>query len=79
MEGIYPISAILDGVGLNMTLMSYNGKLDFGLVADREMVPDIWPLIDYLGEELETLEKLAATEPSTSACSAATSWGRRPR
>ena len=60
MEGIYPISAIVDGVGLNMTLMSYNGNLDFGLVADREMVPDIWALIDYLGEELETLEKLAA-------------------
>jgi len=55
MEGIYPISAIVDGVGLNMTLMSYNGNLDFGLVADREMVPDIWRLIDYLGEELETL------------------------
>jgi WS/DGAT/MGAT family acyltransferase len=61
MEGIYPISAIVDGVGLNMTLMSYNGNLDFGLVADREMVPDIWSLIDYLGEELEMLEKLAAT------------------
>jgi WS/DGAT/MGAT family acyltransferase len=61
MEGIYPISAIVDGVGLNMTLMSYNGNLDFGLVADREMVPDIWALIDYLGEELETLEKLAST------------------
>jgi len=62
MEGIYPISAIVDGVGLNMTLMSYNGNLDFGLVADRDMVPDIWSLIDYLGEELETLEKLATTE-----------------
>ena len=61
MEGIYPISTIVDGVGLNMTLMSYNGNLDFGLVADREMVPDIWSLIDYLGEELETLEKLATT------------------
>ena len=62
MEGIYPISAIVDGVGLNMTLMSYNGNLDFGLVADRDMVPDIWSLIDYLGEELEILEKLATTE-----------------
>ncbi len=59
MEGIYPISAITDGVGLNMTLMSYNGGLDFGLVADREMVPDIWSMIDALEEELETLKKLA--------------------
>ncbi len=59
MLGIYPLSTIVDGVGLNMTLMSYNGNLDFGLVADREMVPDVWSLIDYLGEELETFEKLA--------------------
>ena len=66
MEGIYPISAIVDGVGLNMTMMSYNGNLDFGLVADRDMVPDIWSLIDYLGEELETFEKLAAMDPASS-------------
>lgn len=62
MEGIYPISTIVDGVGLNMTMMSYNGNLDFGLVADREMVPDLWSLIGYLGEELETLEKLATKD-----------------
>lgn len=61
MQGIYPLSTIVDGVGLNMTLMSYNGSLDFGLVADREMVPDIWSLIDFLGEELELLEKLATS------------------
>jgi WS/DGAT/MGAT family acyltransferase len=64
MEGIYPLSPIVDGVGLNMTLMSYNGNLDFGLLADREMVPDIWALIDHLGEELETLEKLASARGS---------------
>ncbi len=61
MQGIYPLSTIVDGVGLNMTMMSYNGNLDFGLVADREMVPDIWSLMDYLGEELELLEKLATS------------------
>ena len=62
MEGIYPISAITDGVGLNMTLMSYNGSLDFGIVADREMVPDVWSLIDSLGEELELLMKVAQAQ-----------------
>jgi hypothetical protein len=25
LRGIYPLSAITDGVGLNMSLMSYNG------------------------------------------------------
>ena len=59
LRGIYPLSAITDGVGLNMTLMSYNGNLDFGLLACREMVPDIWRLIDALGDELATLVKVA--------------------
>lgn len=59
MLGCYPISAISDGVGLNMTVMSYNGNLDFGLVACREMVPDIWSLLEDLGEELRQLVKAA--------------------
>jgi WS/DGAT/MGAT family acyltransferase len=62
LRGIYPLSAIADGVGLNMTLMSYNGHLDFGFLAAREMVPDIWHMIDELGEELGVLVKAAADE-----------------
>jgi WS/DGAT/MGAT family acyltransferase len=65
MLGNYPLSAITDGVGLNMTLMSYNGKLDFGLVACREMVPDIWTLLDQLGESLDELKGLAAASSSS--------------
>ena len=63
LKGIYPLSAITDGVGLNMTLMSYNGNLDFGLLADWEMIPDIWNLILALTDELADLKK--ATEQLT--------------
>lgn len=59
LKGIYPLSAITDGVGLNMTLMSYNGNLDFGLLADWDMVPDIWNLIIALTDELNDLKKAA--------------------
>jgi WS/DGAT/MGAT family acyltransferase len=59
LQGIYPLSAIADGVGLNMTLMSYNGNLDFGILADRDHVPDVWNMITALGDELETLVKAA--------------------
>jgi diacylglycerol O-acyltransferase / wax synthase len=62
LRGIYPLSAISDGVGLNMTLMSYNGHLDFGFLACREMIPDIWRLIDELAEELNALVKVASDE-----------------
>jgi len=52
----YPISVILDGVGLNITVLSYMGKLDFGIVADREQVDDVWPLMTRLREGLDELD-----------------------
>ncbi|MFJ9781420.1 wax ester/triacylglycerol synthase family O-acyltransferase [Amycolatopsis sp. NPDC101161] len=57
----YPVSAITDASGgLNITVMSYDGKLDFGLVACRELIPDVWDLIDHLHDALAELTKLAA-------------------
>ena len=55
MESHYPISVITDAMGLNITVMSYCGHLDFGIVADREQMPDVWSLIGWLGEALEEL------------------------
>ena len=51
----YPVSVITDGMGLNITAMSYCGKLDFGIVADREQMPDVAELITWLGDELDAL------------------------
>ncbi len=59
--GVYPVSAITDLTGaLNITLFSYNGALDFGLIACRELVPDVWNLIGYLEDALAELVALAA-------------------
>jgi diacylglycerol O-acyltransferase len=52
----YPISVITDGMGLNITVMSYDGWLDFGIVADREQMPDAWKLMEWLGDALEELK-----------------------
>jgi diacylglycerol O-acyltransferase / wax synthase len=51
----YPVSVITDGMGLNITVMSYLGNLDFGIVADREQMPDLWNLIGWLREALDEL------------------------
>jgi WS/DGAT/MGAT family acyltransferase len=51
----YPVSVITDGMGLNITVMSYRGHMDFGIVADRDQMTDVWCLIDWLGEELDAL------------------------
>ena len=55
----YPVSVITDGMGLNITVMSYCGSLDFGIVADREQMPDVAELIGWLGDELEALREAA--------------------
>ncbi len=64
-QGIYPVSAVTDMTGgLNITLFSYNGNLDFGLIACREMVPDVWHLIGYLQDAMaEMLAVLPEGEP----------------
>ena len=51
----YPVSVITDGLGLNITVMSYCGHLDFGIVADREQMRDVWRLIEWLRDSLEEL------------------------
>ncbi|HEX8054489.1 MAG TPA: wax ester/triacylglycerol synthase family O-acyltransferase [Thermoleophilaceae bacterium] len=53
----YPVSVIMDGVGLNITVLSYNGRLDFGIVADREQIEDAWPLMRKLGESLDEIDE----------------------
>lgn len=51
----YPVSVITDGMGLNITVMSYCGSLDFGIVADREQMPDVADLMGWLDEALQEL------------------------
>jgi WS/DGAT/MGAT family acyltransferase len=51
----YPVSVITDGMGLNITVMSYLGSLDFGIVSDREQMPDVWKLVGWLREALDEL------------------------
>ncbi len=62
----YPVSVITDGMGLNITVMSYCGYLDFGIVADREQMRDVWKLIAWLRDSLQELMP-ADARPATPA------------
>jgi WS/DGAT/MGAT family acyltransferase len=53
----YPVSTIVDGQGINITVQSYCDTLDFGLVACRELVPDLEDLADLLVDEIAVLAK----------------------
>jgi WS/DGAT/MGAT family acyltransferase len=52
----HPVSVITDGMGLNISVMSYDGHMDFGIVADRDQMPDLWSMLDRLRESLEELK-----------------------
>ena len=56
----YPVSTLIDGQGLNMTVQSYCGHLDFGIVADRELVPDVWVFTELLQASLAELHDAVA-------------------
>ena len=56
LEGSYPVSIVLDGFALNITLNSYVDKLEFGLIACRRTLPHMQRLLDYLEAGLHELE-----------------------
>jgi diacylglycerol O-acyltransferase / wax synthase len=51
----YPLSAITDGQGLNITVFSYRDSIFFGLIACRELVPDLDSMARYVEEEFDVL------------------------
>jgi diacylglycerol O-acyltransferase len=58
-KAVYPIGPIYNGVGLNMTVMSYLDSLDFGINTCPELLPEPWRLTDGLHRALEDLKKVA--------------------
>ena len=58
----YPVSTVIDGQGLNITVQSYVDTLDFGLVSCRELVPDLWDLAALLVDELYELANAAGLD-----------------
>jgi hypothetical protein len=55
LQAQFPVSVVTDGVGLNMTVMSYRDHVDFGLVGDRNLMGDVWPLMEGLERSLDEL------------------------
>ncbi|HEY2814683.1 MAG TPA: wax ester/triacylglycerol synthase family O-acyltransferase [Acidimicrobiales bacterium] len=58
----YPVSTIVDGQGLNVTVQSYLDTLDFGLVSCRELVPDLWDMLDAILDDLAALGKATGVD-----------------
>lgn len=56
----YPIGPIADGLGLNMTVISYLDSLDVGLAVCPDLVEDPWEIVGALRAESDELARLCA-------------------
>ncbi len=61
------VGPLFEGVGLNLTVWSYVDQLNFGLIACRETVPDLWRLAAHLEEAFDELRTAAAAERAQTA------------
>jgi len=65
LDGIYPASIVFDGFSMNITLVTYADKIDFGIIACRRSLPQIQRFIDYLEDSLQELEEVAGLRAKT--------------
>jgi WS/DGAT/MGAT family acyltransferase len=63
----FPVSIPAHGVALNITVQSYDGKMEYGLIACRRAVPDVYDIADYVVKEHEKLRGLIMNRPSSAA------------
>jgi diacylglycerol O-acyltransferase len=54
---LYPLGPIMDGLGLNLTVLSNMDHMGFGFIACRELMPDLWELADAVPDALADLTK----------------------
>ena len=63
LEHMFPVSAIVNHMALNITLISYLDRLEFGVVGCRRTLPSLQRLLNHMEQELEALEQRLDIKP----------------
>ena len=58
-QAIFPMGPLLPGAGINITILSNMGNVDFGIIACRDTVPHVERIADGLAEGIAVLLKAA--------------------
>jgi WS/DGAT/MGAT family acyltransferase len=59
MERAYPMGPVIEGTGLNVTVLSYRDHVDVGFMAATALVPDVWSLADGIPVAFAALHEAA--------------------
>jgi WS/DGAT/MGAT family acyltransferase len=57
--GLNPLGPVMDGAGLNITVLSYVDNINWGFIACRELMPDLWDLAASVPDAQAELLKAA--------------------
>lgn len=52
---VYPFGPLIEGAGINITVLSNMGNMDFGVIGCTETAPDLWDLADGFGVAVKDL------------------------
>jgi WS/DGAT/MGAT family acyltransferase len=75
----HPLSIIIHGLALNITIQTYAGRVDFGLIADKKAVPQLQALADALEAAFQEAQGLFQPAAPTAAPAAKTPARKRAR
>lgn len=56
LQATYPLSVLIDGQSLNITVVSYCDAVDFGLMACRDTIPDIEKIAEYIDAAMDGIK-----------------------
>ena len=56
---MYPFGPLIEGAGINITVLSNMGNMDFGVIGCTETAPDLWSLADGFGQAVKDLRAAA--------------------
>jgi diacylglycerol O-acyltransferase / wax synthase len=64
-SGMYAASVLVANQGLNITMLSYTDRIDFGITADADLVDDPWEIADGIPDALaELMEAMDLGKPT---------------
>lgn len=56
LKATYPLSVLIDGQSLNITVVSYCDSIGFGLMACRDTIPDVNIIADYIESAIDGIK-----------------------
>ena len=62
-EGLVPMSLLAPTQGVNITVISYNGEMHFGVLSAPNLVDNVWELADAIPKALVELEEAVERNP----------------